>query len=215
MQLANFKLFTLHFALVLLITLVAATTQKNPRAAKDSVTTHLDRTALWVGDTLNYRIQAIHDRDVELVVENLRQENLSLAPFVVRGITVQHSEWGQSKKLLHVTLLLSTYDTGKTELTIPSFNLYYFVREAGLGKKDSPAEAIQVPATKVGLRSTLVGGPLKPRDSKPIGAPNLSRGWMALFLGLAGIVFLAGRSVRWAWIALHRERPIRKRLSQR
>lgn len=209
----TFAICALHFAM-LLNALGAAPPKRSPQGTKVSITTRLDKTALWVGDTLNYTIQTIHDRDVEFVLDNLKKENLSLVPFVVRAITIQRGEWVQNRKLLEITLLLSSYESGKTELTIPSFNLYYFKRLPGIEKKESVAEAIRVPATKVGLRSTLSGGPPKPRDSKPILATDIRRRWIPLLLGLAGMVFLAVRSVRWVWIALHGERASKRRLSR-
>ncbi len=206
----------LHLLILFLATLGAAPlAKKSPQEAKISITTRLDKTALWVGDTLTYTIQAIHDRDVEFVLDNLKKENLPLAPFVVRAVTIQRGEWERKKKLLEVTLLLSSYESGKGELTIPSFNLYYFKRLSGIEKKETEAQAVQVPATKVGLRSTLHGGLLKPRDFKPIQTMDLSRGFVALLFGLTGMIFLAVRSARWTWNTLHSERPTRRRLSRR
>lgn len=209
------KMAWLHLSIVFLVALGAAPKKKSPQEAKISITTHLDRTALWVGDTLSYTIQAIHDRDVEFVLDNLKKENLSLAPFVVRAITIQQGEWGQNKRLLEVSLLLNSYESGKTELTIPPIHLYYFKGEARLIKKDALAEAVQVPATRVGLRSALLGGQLKAREFKPIPTLDLRRGLVALLLGLAGMIFLAIRSVRRGWMILHNERPRKKRISRR
>jgi hypothetical protein len=168
-----------------------------------------------VGDSLNYTVQVIHDRDLEFTVDHLKRENLSLSPFALRGITVRRGEWGENKRLLEITLTLTSYETGKSELTIPPFYLYYFLREAGMGRKESQAEAVQIRGAKVGLRSTLIAGQLKHRDFKPLSPIDWGRGMAALFLGLAGMTFLAFRSVRWAWILLHRERPTRRRLSRR
>ncbi|MGH7774088.1 MAG: hypothetical protein ACREQA_17835 [Candidatus Binatia bacterium] len=205
----------LLLAIVLIITLGAAPQKKSPQEAKISITTRLDKTALWVGDTLTYTIQAIHDRDVEFVLDNLKKENLPLTPFVVRAVTIQRGGWERNKRLLEVTLLLSSYESGKSELTVPSFNLYYFKRLPGIEKKETEAQAAQVPATKVGLRSTLHGGLLKPRDFKPVHSVDLKHGSIALILGLTGMIFLAVRSARWTWNTLHSERPTRKRLSPR
>lgn len=209
------KLPWLSFSILLLSALGASPPIKTgPQTAKVSIKTNLDKTALWVGDTLTYTIQAIHDRDLEFALDNLKKDHPPLSPFVVRHISIHQGEWVENKRILEVTLLLSTYETGKTELTIPSFNLYYFIRAAGMGKKESSAEAVQVPATKVGLRSTLISGQLTPRDSKPVAATDSMRGWIALLLGLAGTAFLTVRSLRWVRMNLHIERPTRRRLSR-
>ena len=146
------------FVMLLLFPLRATYSGKeNLRATKVSITSRLDRTAFWVGDTLNYTIRAIHGSDVEFVLDNLKRDKLPLAPFVVREIKIQQGDWTQNKKLLEITLRLSSYEVGKEELTIPPFNLYYFVRRNYRKEGEASAEAIQVPAASVGLRSTLIG----------------------------------------------------------
>lgn len=201
---------------LLLITLGAAPpAEKGPKGLKVSITTRLDKTALWVGDTLNYTIRVIHDRDLEFVLDNLKKENLPLAPFVVHGVTIHQGDWAQDKKLLEVTIRLSSYEFGKTELTIPPFNLYYFKGETGRKAEDALAEAVQVPAVRVGLRSTLSGNELKPRDFKPLSDIDLRWGIGALLLGLTGMTFLAVRGVRGAWRTFHTRRQAKGCLSPR
>lgn len=206
----------LHLLVVLLITLGAAPPdQKSPGAAKVLITTRLDKTALWVGDILSYRIQVIHDNDLQFVLENLKKERLPLAPFDVRGVTIQQGDWTQNKMLLEITLRLSSYETGRTDLTIPSFNLYYFQPEVGTKGEDAVAEAVQVPATTVGLRSTLRGSQFELRDFKPISETDLRRGLAALLIGLIGMAFVGLRTVRWTWANLQRGAQPRRRLGPR
>ena len=123
-----------------------------------SVTTRLDRTAIWVGDSLEYTIQVIHPRSVQFVVDDLKKENLSLPPFVLRSIRAEERDWRDDKKLFEVVLLLTTYESGKSELVVPPVALYYFRRDGTVSEKEARAQAIRIPPQKIALRSTLPGG---------------------------------------------------------
>lgn len=214
------KITWICFAVVLLTPFGAwPATKKSPHEAKVSITVHLGKTALWVGDTLSYTIRAVHDPDIEFALDNLKKENFALPPFAVRGITVGEEEWTGQKKLLEITLLLSPYEIGKSELTIPPINLYYFTRETGLGTKEKQAVTIQVPASRVGLRSTLGSGQLKPRDFKPTAAIDVTGIFIPFFLGLAGLSFVGARGARWAWKTLRgpktKKRPLSRNTRER
>jgi hypothetical protein len=186
------------------------------RRSKISVSTRIDKTAIWVGDTLEYTIRAIHDKDVDLVLDNLKKENLNLAPFVVRDISVRQSSYGTGKNVSEITLSLATYESGKPDLRIPPFSLYYFVRAPGLEHQaEAQAETIAVPAIKVGLRSTLTGDNPKLRDAMPYAESQPQQWIIPLILGLSGLAFLALQLGKRAWTALHTVRPQRKRLSPR
>lgn len=176
-----------------------AAPKKTAPEPKVSVSARLGKTAVWVGDLLPYTIRAIHDRDVEFALDNLKKGSLALAPFVVREITVEHGEWSPNKKLLEITLQLTTYEIGKSDLTIPPIHLYYFIREAGGGRKENQAETIQVPATRVGLRSTLTGGQLRPRDFKAPSPVDFTEIAAFLFLGLVGLSVVGVRGAQWVW----------------
>src|ERR671919_99570 len=88
----------------LLLGLVAATPGPKAKRSKIAISTHVDKTAIWVGDTLQYRIRAVHEKDIDFVIDNLKAENLNLAPFVVRDIAVRQSAFRDNKNLLEVTL---------------------------------------------------------------------------------------------------------------
>jgi hypothetical protein len=202
--------------LLALTTLGAAPVGKKLKAPKIAVSTHLDKTAVWVGDMFHYTVRAIHDPNIEIVLEPLKKESLNLAPFVVREVTVRHSAFGGDKKVTEVILLLATYESGQAELRIPSFVLYYFTLKAGSEKGgDTLAESFPVPATRVGLRSTLTADALRPRDSRVLPRAGPERWMTALALGLAGMVFLAVQFTRRLWTASSAEKPKTRHLSRR
>ncbi|MGH7930697.1 MAG: hypothetical protein ACREQV_23240, partial [Candidatus Binatia bacterium] len=111
--------------LLALATLGAAPVGKKVKEPKITVSTHLDRTAIWVGDTLRYTVRAMHDPDIEFVLDSLKKESLNLAPFVVREVTVRQNLFEGNKNVTEVILQLATYETGQPELRIPPFVLYY------------------------------------------------------------------------------------------
>jgi hypothetical protein len=189
---------------------------KKAKQERISITTRVDRTALWVGDTFRYTVTALHDPDIEFVWDNLKKENLNLAPFVVRDLSVRQGPFGGNKKLLEVTLFLTTYESGQTELRIPSFNLYYFPRNRAQEKaQDTPAEPVAVPPTKVGLRSTLAGEALRPRDTKEIREIAAQEWLIPLLVGLLGMTSLGVAAASWAWSALRAERPKKRSITRR
>jgi len=206
----------IRLGLLALLTLGAAAPVRAPREVKIALTTQLDRTAIWVGDTFHYTVKAVHDPAIEIVVDNLKKENINLAPFIVREIAVRQGPFGTNKKITEINFLLTSYESGQTELKIPSFPLYYFTRTAGThASAESAAESVPVPVAKIGLRSTLTNDNPRPRDSREIWQVTRARWIIPLALGLAGIVWLTSQLARRLWATSHRERPARKRLSAR
>ncbi|MGH7888216.1 MAG: hypothetical protein ACREPG_10140, partial [Candidatus Binatia bacterium] len=104
----------------------AAPAAQKPKEVRIALSTQLDRTAIWVGDHFHYTVKVVHDAAIEIVVDNLKKENLNLAPFIVRQVSVRQDSFGANKMRTEVTLLLTTYESGQVELKIPSFPLYYF-----------------------------------------------------------------------------------------
>jgi hypothetical protein len=218
---AGIKFLNTSVALGLLLSALATTGAVPPPAKKTkqqkiSVATRVDRTALWVGDTLRYTVRAVHDPDVEFVGDNLKKESLNLSPFAVRDLSVRQGPFGPNKRLLEVTLILTTYESGQTELRIPPFNLYYFSRNRPQEKaQDTPAETFAVPSTKIGLRSTLAGETLRPRDTKEIRAVAVQEWLVPFVLGLLGMTFLGVVAARRGWAALRAERPKKRLVTRR
>jgi hypothetical protein len=191
-----------------------AKTAKTPPGI--TMSTHLDKTAIWVGDTFRYTVKAVHDPEVEFILDQLKKESLNLAPFTVRDISARQGPFGSNKKITEVTLLLTTYESGQVELRIPSFVLYYFRRRPGVEKSgETLAESFPVPATRVGLRSTLTADNLRPRDNREIWQVSPQRWIVPLALGLAGITFVLIQLGRRLWASSREERPVIRRRSRR
>lgn len=206
-------------ALCALLLFVAVDAEAAPASEKlppsFSITTRLDRTALWVGDSLEYTIQVIHPRSVQFVLDNLKKETLSLPPFVLRAIRSEEREWRDNQKLLQVVLLLTTYESGKSELMIPPVALYYFKRDGTLSDKEARAQVVRVPPQRIGLRSTLSGGQARLREFKEIHPVQLAPAIGALLFGLIGMGFVGSRVAVSLWRAVHRDQAVKKPVSRR
>ena len=76
----------------------AAGAQQPEKKPPVAVTAQLDKTAIWVGDNLRYTIRAVHDSNVEMVLDNFTKERLPLAPFVIRNIDIRRKDWAGNSK---------------------------------------------------------------------------------------------------------------------
>jgi hypothetical protein len=202
--------------IVALASLSAAPVDKKPKRQRIIVSTQLDQTAVWVGDVFRYTVRAVHDTDIDVVADSLKKENLNLAPFVVRDVTIRQAPFGENKRVTEVVLQLATYESGQNELRIPTFPLYYFTHKAAVEKSgETLAESVSVPASKIGLRSTLAGDNLRPRDARILSQDNVRRWMVALALGSVGMLFLAVQAVRTLWASSATEKPVRRSPTRR
>jgi hypothetical protein len=206
-------------ALCVLLLCVAVDLEAAPAKEKPqplfSITTRLDRTAIWVGDSLEYTIEVIHPRTVQFVLENLKKENVSLPPFTLHAIRAEEREWRNNQKLLQVVLLLTTYESSKSELMIPPVALYYFTRDGTLSDKEARAQVVRLPPQRIALRSTLSGGPVRLREFKEIHSVQFAPAIGTLVLGLIGIGFVGSRVAVYLWRSAHRDKTVKRPVSRR
>lgn len=200
-------------ALLFLLPLNALAAQKEQPPF--SVAIRFDRTALWVGDSLEYTIQVIHPRSVQFVRDHLQKENLSLPPFVVRAAHAAERDWRDDMKLFEVVLLLTTYETGKPEVVVPPLALYFFRRDGTASEKDDRAHSIRIPPQRIPLRSTLPPGQPRLREFKPIEPVEPVRAIGALLLGLVGLGYLGAYGAVQLWRAVHREKSVKRPAGRR
>jgi hypothetical protein len=161
-----------------------------------------DRTTLYPGDRVWYVARVEHPAEIEFVRDHVRKDQLSLDPFEILDVNSVAGDMPGGRRFFEVRLLLTTYETGHPEATIPAFNLFYFRRGQQADKGTTPAETLVVPALKLGLRSTLVdpGGSI--RDYKPVSGVAANDWRLPGIAGIAGIaaVLLYGSSLIVAWV---------------
>src|SRR3970282_1154530 len=121
-----------------------------------SFTTHLDHTAVWVGDQFHYTIIVDHTPTYEFVLDTLTKETVNMDPFQAVDVTKQTMNSKSGDRRLYLDLALTTFATGKATDQIPQLTLFYFKREPGvLRAEEAAAESLTVPGAVLGLRSTL------------------------------------------------------------
>src|SRR5437667_2885286 len=88
--------FILLFSLALLLSTQHVWGQKPPSVPLPqavplppnmTLTTRLDRTAVWVGDQFHYMIMVEYPVDYEFVLDNLTKETVNMDPFQVVDVT--------------------------------------------------------------------------------------------------------------------------------
>jgi hypothetical protein len=191
--------------LVILLLVLPGLAAAQPAEKKPpvTITPQVDRTAIWVGDDLHYTIRAVYDANVEMVLDNFTKERLPLAPFIIRDIDIRHKDWADNKKAVEITLTLTTFETGKPDLTIPLIPLYYFVRETGAAEKERPVDSVPAVAQPIGLRSALVAESLIPRTRKPPQSPGFAVALLPFGLGLIGLLGLGAYGGWRTWRKMH------------
>src|SRR5262249_12820263 len=175
-------------------------------ASNMTFTTHLDRTAVWVGDQFRYLITVDYPPDYEFVLDNLTKESINMDPFQVIEVRKSAVPQKDLHAKLFVELTLTNFATGQTSLQIPQFTLYYFRKgNRTTGADQADAESLTVPGPAIGIRSTLPSQPEDIRDAVSVTSWEHIRwlfpvvGWVcsaALFLLLGREATLFVRSMK-------------------
>ena len=138
----------------LLICLSSAAAAGQSDIVKIDVLRSVDRTAVWVGDTLRYTLEFSAPPDLDVLAEDLLKERLPVKGAEVLG--VQSSERRAGNRTVRVVeFTLATYAVEATEIVIEGFPVRYFSRRAVGGTQVAPAGQVIVPRTVVAIRSTL------------------------------------------------------------
>src|SRR3989441_12598378 len=130
--------------------------------SKMTFTTHLDRTAVWVGDQFHYLIIVDYPPDYEFVLDNLTKETVNMDPFQVVNVGTRLVVQKNARRKLFVDLTLANFATGRESMQIPQFTLYYFRKDnKAVSADQANAESRTIPGPVIGIRTTL---PPQPAD---------------------------------------------------
>jgi hypothetical protein len=187
----------------------ASSGQAAPAAAKPpselSFTTHLDRTAVWIGDQFHYHIFVDHSPRIRFIVENVNKDTINLDPLRVVNVTASTMPLSNGNERLLVDLTLTALITATPELQIPQVSLFYFRREgtgATTTSEGAAAESLTIPGPIIGLRSTLLPKASQLRDAVTVtGWPRArwivaGAGWCALVLLVGGVAWEGAQLIR-------------------
>ena len=145
---------------VLLFVLLAAQPAGAQPAAAPVVHASLDRTAVWVGDRIDYTVEIVCPKGVDILADDLAKEKLKTAGLDIVGLNASESTAGDDSTTHRITYQLTTYRVDTPELRVEPIAVRYFVKRPGQRLQDeAPAGEIQVPAAVVAFRSTLADNP--------------------------------------------------------
>jgi hypothetical protein len=205
---------TRHLLRVMLLSALLASGAPPPAAAQArpaagatgdvTVTAAVDRPAMWVGDRLTYTIAITCRHGVDIVVDDLAREKLTLGGLEAIGSDLTRQADGDVTQY-EFHYQLTTYRVDLPTLTIAPLAVRYFVARPGQRPEDTPpAGTLQVPGTSVALRSLLPDDQpyYEPRDGRPVPARWLP--YRALGLVGAGLILLSAAPVIFLVIGLVR-----------
>ena len=156
-----------------------------------TLTTRLDRTAVWVGDQFHYMIMVEYPADYEFVLDNLTKETVNMDPFqvvdVAKNIVIQKN----NGRKLFVDVTLANFSTGESQ-QIPQFTLYYFEKSKTTSVDQAAAESLTVPGPVIGIRSTLLPKPNDIRDAVTLNSWNHPRWIFPALAWICGLILIAG-----------------------
>ena len=156
-------------------------------------TTHLDRTAVWVGDQIHYLIIVEYPSDYEFVLDNLTKETVNMDPFQVIDVGKNLVVQKDSTRKLFVDLTLANFGTGQTSIQVPQFTLFYFRKgNKAAGADQTDAESLTIPGPVVGIRSTLPSQPEDIRDAVTVNSWEPNRWVFPVVAWICGGVLVVG-----------------------
>jgi hypothetical protein len=170
-----------------------------------SFTTHLEKTAVWVGDQFHYQIFVDHVPEVQFIVDNIAADTINLDPLRVVDVATSMMPLTNGRQRLVVDLTVASFATGVTDLQIPQLSLFYFRRagaSASGGGNTAAAESLTIPGPVIAVRSTLPPKTSGLRDAVTVSGWPRSRwivsgaGWAAAALLAAGLAWWAVQIVR-------------------
>jgi hypothetical protein len=134
----------------------------------------VDRTAVWVGDTVRYTLEFSLPSDLDVLAEDVTKERLP-----VKGADVLAIEMSERRtasgwvRIIDVTM--ATYAVDAPEIVIEGFPVRYFSRRTVGSTQVAPAGQVVVPRTVVTIRSTLPDSGRLPDLREPRGVRQAPR----------------------------------------
>lgn len=180
-----------------------------PPPAGMSFTTHLDHTAIWVGDQFHYTIIVDYSPNYEFVLDTVSKDTINMEPFQVMNVSHTTVPLKDGSKRLFLDLTLTCFTTGKTSETIPQLTLFYFRRDRGVVRaEEAAAESLTVPGPEIGVRTTLPSDPIDIRDAISVSDWPRSRWWLAGVGAFSLLVLVVG--LGWETATFLRRRKVQQ-----
>lgn len=177
----------------------------------------IDRTAIWVADRVNYTVEIVCPKGVDILSDDVAKEKLKTTGLDVVGMNAVASTGADESTTHRITYTLTTYRVDTPDLHIDPLSVRYFVKRPGQRLQDeAPAGEFQIPAVSIAFRSTLANDPdaaalrdgVDPTPRHRRFASAGSFGWALVLVSIAPLAFAAAAAVS-------RRRPRRQGRSAR
>jgi hypothetical protein len=177
----------------------------------------VDRTAIWVADRVNYTVEIVCPKGVDILSDDLAKEKLKTTGLDVVGTDATATTDADGATTHRIRYTLTTYHVDTPDLRIDPLPVRYFVKRPGQRLQDeAPAGEFAVPAVSVAFRSTLPNDPdaaalrdgVDPAPRPRAFASARATGLALMLVSVAPLAFVAAAAV-------NRRRPRRQGRSAR
>jgi hypothetical protein len=146
---------TIVLAVMMTVWAGVSDAQERPAAHDVRVRSWISRTAVWVGDPVEFVVEFVCPPQVDVIRDDVAKDKLKLEGFEIVGTAVERED-SPENLTQRFRYRLATYETGSPLLRIAGWPVRYYVRRTGERVEDvSPAGEVQVPGATVARRSTL------------------------------------------------------------
>jgi hypothetical protein len=129
------------------------TPQRNPDV---QVSTWVSRTALWVGDPVDYVVELTTAPTIDVLGEDLAQDKLKLDGLVILSADREREPRGDGSSVHRFRFRLTTYTIAPQALRISPSTVRYYVLRVGERPEDArPSGEVRVPGAVLARRSTM------------------------------------------------------------
>jgi hypothetical protein len=121
-----------------------------------SVTTRLDRTAVWVGDHVTYTVEITCRRGADVLMDDVARDKLKLEGLDIVSTDTERNAEADNVTRYDFRYVLAAYRVDAPALKIAPLSVRYYIKRAGQRVEDAPpAGAVQVPGASIAFRSVL------------------------------------------------------------
>jgi hypothetical protein len=177
----------------------------------------LSRTAIWVGDPVEFVVEFSLAPSIDVLAEDLAREKIKLEGLEVVTSSNERVADADGRTTHRFRYQFTTYDVGTPALRIEGWPVRYYVRRAGQQPRDAkPVGEVRIPGAVIARRDTLPDD-LPNLDLRDEGAaheiPITLRAARSVGIGLMALA--AAPLAIWGAALVHRSRSRVKRPSAR
>jgi hypothetical protein len=126
------------------------------RVSPPRVSAGVDRTAMWIGDRVVYRVEIVCAPGVDILLDDVAKEKLRLNGLEVLSSDTSVTTDASDRTTHSIKYVLTTYRIDNASPSIDPISVRYYARRPGERLQDvAPAGDVPVPGALIAFRSTL------------------------------------------------------------